>query len=187
MATITKITTVEELSKHAADLGRCELVRGELILKSPTKSFHGIVTSTINAILHGYVRKKRLGRVFGAETGFVIERDPDSVRAPDAGFVHKDRLLRPLPEDFYPGPPDLAVEVLSPSDRAKEVKSKVAMWLATGCRLVWVVDPKKRTVVVHQPSKPPELLSAESEITGDDVLPGFRLGVAEFFADLDLT
>ena len=186
MATIANITTADELSEHASKLGRCELVRGELIMMSPAKFPHGVVTQTIGAILHGYVRKKRLGIVFGGEAGFHIERNPDSVRAPDAGFIHKDRLKRPMPDGFYPGPPDLAVEVLSPSDRTKDVKSKVVMWLAAGCRLVWVVDPKKRTVVVHRPGQSPEPLTGDDEITGGDVLRGFRTSVAEFFTDLDL-
>ncbi|MEX2140250.1 MAG: Uma2 family endonuclease [Pirellulales bacterium] len=187
MATIANITTADELLKHASELGRSELVRGELLMMSPVKSPHGIVTLTVGAILHGYVRKKRLGVVFGAETGFYIERNPDTVRAPDVGFVHKHRLKRPLPDGFYPGAPDLAVEVLSPSDRSKEVKSKVAMWLSTGCRLVWVVDPKKRTVVVHEPAGRTDLLAPKDEITGGEVLPGFRTRIAEFFVDLDVS
>jgi Uma2 family endonuclease len=185
MATIQNITTADELLRHAAELGRCELVRGELIMMSPVKPPHGVVTSTITAILHSYVRKKRLGIVFGAETGFYIERDPDTVRAPDVGFIHKDRLKRPLPDGFYPGPPDLAVEVLSPSDRAKEVASKVSMWLAAGCRLVWIVSPGKRTVAVHNPVQRALKLTENDQISGGYVVPGFRSAVAEFFADLD--
>jgi Uma2 family endonuclease len=185
MATITKLVTAEELSRRETELGRCELVRGELIMMSPAKSFHGIVTVTISALLHNFARKKRLGKVFAGEAGFFIERNPDTVRAPDVAFVHRDRFKHPLPDGFYPEAPDLAVEVLSPSDRAKEVKSKVAMWLATGCRLVWVVGPKKRVVHIHAPKSPVETLAANDEVTGGTVLPGFRTHVSEFFADLD--
>jgi Uma2 family endonuclease len=185
MATIHNISTAEDLLRHASELGRCELVRGELITMSPAKSPHGVVTSTINALLYQHVRNKRLGLVFGAETGFYIERNPDTVRAPDVGVVSKSRLKSVLPDGFFPGAPDLAVEVLSPSDRARGVKSKVAMWLATGCRLVWVVDPKKRIVVVHSSEKEPITLSGKDQISGENVLPGFRSPVRAFFTDLD--
>ena len=137
------ITTAEQLA-DAPDLGRCELVRGELIMMSPAGSEHGGIIAEFTAILRDFVKDHKSGKVFGAETGFIIGRDPDTVRSPDVSFVEKARLPPKLPRGFFPGPPDLAVEVLSPSDRAGEVQAKVQDWLAAGCLAVWVVDPENR-------------------------------------------
>src|SRR3990170_1116812 len=126
MATTHQITTAEQLLQ-APDLGRCELLRGELVMMSPAGFEHGRIIGNITGPLATYVRQKKLGVVAGAETGFQIARDPDTVRAPD-----------------------VAVEVLSPTDRAGELLAKVHEWLAAGCRAVWVVDPGARTVSVYR-------------------------------------
>jgi Uma2 family endonuclease len=140
------ITTAQELLK-ATGLGRCELVRGQLKMMSPAGFEHGAIVAQITGPFQVFVRQHDLGIVTGAETGFYIERDPDTVRAPDLGFLKKDRLPESRVRAFFPGAPDLAVEVVSPDDRKREVLAKVQNWLETGCTLVWVVDPDKRTLV----------------------------------------
>ena len=121
-------------------------------------------------------------RGLGRETGFRISQDPDTVRAPDAAFICAERAGSELPEGFFPGPPDLAVEVLSPNDRASEVIAKVRDWLDAGCRAVWVVDPKTRTVAVYHGNREAVLLQITDTLGGGDLLPGFVVPVADLFA-----
>jgi Uma2 family endonuclease len=122
MATIASITTVKQLA-DAGDIGRCELVRGELITMSPSGIEHGVVVAAITEILRRFVRRKHLGVVCGAETGFVLEKNPDTVRGPAVGFISKHRLPGERRKRFVEGAPDLAVEVRRRMiDRAKSMK-----------------------------------------------------------------
>ena len=130
-----------------------------------------------------HVKMHGLGVVCGAETGFRLASDPDTVLAPDIGFVRRDRLpASGLPAGYWPGAPDLAVEVLSPGDTIFEVDEKVATWLAAGAAAVWVVNPKRRTVTTHRAGAAPLTLSEDETLAGDDVVAGFRLPVTEIFA-----
>jgi Uma2 family endonuclease len=180
MVTIENITTAERLLA-AGDIGRCELVRGELVMMSPAGSEHGWIVINVSTPLATFVRQHGLGRVFGAETGFRIGQDPDTVRAPDVAFVTAQRIGDRLARGFFPGPPDLAVEVLAPDDRAGEVLAKVQDWLDAGCRAVWVVDPRTRTVTVYRSRSEIVVLGASETIDGGDLLPDFRLPVGELF------
>ena len=181
MATTEQITTAEELLRTPG-LGRCELVRGELIMMTPAGFEHGRIVSRIGARLEDFVEEQRLGIVTGAETGFQIGRDPDTVRAPDVGFVRAERVPAGPIRGFFPGAPDLAVEVLSPDDRAGEVLGKVQDWLAAGCRAVWVVDPARQTVSAYRSRDPMVVWGVSDELSGGDILPGFKVPVAEIFA-----
>jgi len=173
------ITTAEELLR-AGDIGRCELVRGELRRMIPPSYEHGSVAYEIGFRLGEYVRPRHLGRVVAAETGFLISRGPDTVRAPDVGFVRAERATGP-PRGYYPGAPDLAVEVLSPEDRSGEVREKVAEWLGAGARAVWVVDPEERALVVHEPGRTPVVLREGDILRGGDAVPGFEFPVRDVF------
>ncbi len=181
MKVVARAVTVEEFSRMRDNGMRRELVRGEVREMSPTKSWHGLTTSNVHMVLGQYVRKKKLGRVFAAETGFLIERDPDTVRAPDCACVRADRLPSPLPNEFLPFAPDLAVEVLSPDDRPKEVREKVGQWLEAGCRAVWVLDPDRREAIVHLPGAEPRVLGEGDFLEGGDLLPGFRIRISKLF------
>jgi Uma2 family endonuclease len=129
-----------------------------------------------------YVLQTGVGETFLPDTGFLLSRDPDTVRAPDISFIRKDHLPAEPPEDaFWPGPPDLAVEVVSPGDTFREVAEKVEAWLAAGAMMVWVVDPQWRTVSVHRPAAELRTLTEKDELGGEDVLPGFRCRVGEIF------
>lgn len=181
MAVTVQITTAEQLL-HAPELGRCELVRGELIMMSPAGFEHGRVVVNVTLPLAEYLKQHPLGILAGAETGFRIASDPDTVRAPDVAFIRRDRVPPPTFRGFFQGAPDLAVEVLSPEDRASEVLAKVGDWLDAGCRAVWVVDPSTRTVSVYESRSQIRVLGDQETLTGGEVLPGFRVLVADIFA-----
>ena len=181
MTTAEQITTAEQLLRNPG-LGRCELVRGELILMTPAGFEHGRIVVNVTAPLADFVKRSQLGIVTGAETGFQIAHDPDTVRAPDVGVVRADRVPATPTTGFFQGAPDLAVDVLSPNDRASEVLAKVQDWLGAGCRAVWVVDPGTRTVSVYRSGNTLAVLREADELTEDEIVPGFRLSVAEIFA-----
>jgi Uma2 family endonuclease len=133
-------------------------------------------------LIGNHVEAEQLGDTY-AETGFIVERDPDTVKGPDVSFVRSERLATiTKPEKHIPFAPDLAVEVISPNDRDDEVEEKVQMWLKAGSPLVWLVDPASRTVVVYRPDAEPVTLREDQEIDGGDVIPGFHCRVADFFA-----
>jgi Uma2 family endonuclease len=124
-----------------------------------------------------------LGETYAAETGFLLRRSPDTVRAPDAAFVSHERLktMTLLPEGYFPGPPDLAVEVLSPSDTTSEITDKVADWLSSGCQAVLVLDPATRTARLHLPDREAADFVARETVTVESVLPGWSLELASLF------
>lgn len=174
------LVTAEELWRDWSGV-RCELVRGEVIPSSPTSGPHGRVRTGIAYWLSRYLEEHPIGFAYTGDAGLILSRDPDTVRAPDAAFLTAERAERELDEDFIPFAPDLAVEVVSPSDTYSEVASKVEDWLAAGTRLVWVVDPKRRTVQVCAPLAAPVTLQAADTLTGGEVLPGFSVPVEELF------
>ena len=176
-------TTADQLLATAGDGVRRELVDGEVREMAPAGFEHGQVALSIGALVREHVRSCGLGVVVAAETGFRLGRDPDTVRAPDAAFVAADRLsgLGRL-SGYLDLAPDLVVEVVSPNDRAADVVEKARAWLAAGTRLVWVVYPAQRLVVVHEPSGTARHLSGSEHLDGGDVLPGFEVEVACLFA-----
>jgi Uma2 family endonuclease len=174
--------TADDLLRMPADHLRHELINGELTTMAPEGFEHGASIMNLGAPLAHHVKANDLGVVLGAETGFVIARSPDTVRAPDVAFVAKDRIPPgKLTPKFWPGAPDLAVEVVSPDDTVYEVDEKVKMWLDAGCRLVWVVNPKRRTVTVSPVGRPPHILVESDTLDGADVVTGFTLIVREIF------
>ncbi len=180
MSVINQITTAEQLLE--ANLPRCELIEGELIAMSPAGFDHGRFALRIGAALDNFVTPRELGVVVSAEAGFQIAHDPDTVRAPDVAFVRAERVPAGGVKGFFQGPPDIAVEVLSPGDRASEVLAKAQGWLQAGCRIVWVVDPETRTATVYHSHSEIVVLTADDTLSGDDALPGFSVPVAEIFA-----
>ena len=147
----------------------------------PASYQHGRVIVNLASPLDNHVLAHGLGVVVAAETGFLLSRDPDTVRAPDIGFLVTERSAGPE-RGYYPGAPDLAVEVLSPDDRPGYVREKVAEWLEAGARAVWVVDPRRRTVVVHDQLQDPITLEQDDNLQGGDLLPGFAIPVRNIFA-----
>jgi Uma2 family endonuclease len=173
--------TAEQLAELTDDrYKKSELVKGELIVMSPTGFEHGIVSARIAQILNDFVRARGLGYICGAEMGFILQRNPDTVRAPDVAFVRKEKVSA-LPTSFAEFAPDLAVEIVSPADRSSEMEQKISEYLAAGTRLVWVVYPMTKTVYVYGPGRAVQRLSASETLSGEDVLPGFSITVSEFF------
>jgi Uma2 family endonuclease len=130
-----------------------------------------------------HVEANDLGVVFAAETGFRLASDPDTVRAPDVAFVIKTRVEEVGEfEGFWPGAPDLAVEVISPGDSYTEVEEKVEEYLQAGARAVWVVDPRRRTITVYRSLTDITILTENDTLEGGDLIPGFSCRVAEVFA-----
>jgi Uma2 family endonuclease len=182
MRTATRLMTADELWRLPDDHMVHELVRGELRTMAPSGSEHGFLGMRLGARLMMYVESRKLGCVFNSDTGFVLGRDPDTVRAPDTAFVSQARIpAGGLPVKYFPGAPDLAVEVISPSDTLEEVEEKVADYLAAGTRLVWVVNPRRKTVTVYRSPEAAQILRGDDELDGGDVVPGFRCAVAEVF------
>ena len=174
--------TAEELPYVMPDEVLCELVAGELICEPLPGEEHGLVAGAIFGHLFHFVREQGLGRVYAAETGFVLARDPDTVRGPDAAFVSAERAAAaPRRGPYFEGAPDLAVEVVSPGNPKREVAAKVRDYLAAGARAVWVVDPKRRTATVHVPGDAPRTLFPGDSLDGGTILPGFRLPLAGLF------
>ena len=182
MSAISTQLTADDLLNLPPDNMRHELIRGELTTRPPTNGEHGVSTLNIAGILRDFLKANPIGVDAGAETGFIISRNPDTVRAPDAAFIHNDRIPPGgVPKKFWPLAPDLAVEILSPSDSYSEVMEKIDEWLTAGTRLVWVIDPAKKTVGVYAPHRQPRILKSADQLDGEQVLPGFKLAVAEIF------
>ncbi len=172
--------TAADLAALRDDDHRYDLVRGELWRMAPAGFRHGAIAGAAAQFLRDFASKHDLGVVLGAETGFRLARDPDTVLAPDAAFVRRDRLPPPDQRAGFPDlAPDLVVEVVSPSDRADQVNEKVVSYLDAGVPLVWVVYPDTRTVAVHAPDGTVRLMREADELDGGDVLPGMRLPVAD--------
>jgi len=177
--------TAEELLRLPDDGSRYELIEGELKRMTPAGFRHGAIVMALSRPLAEHVVSKQIGLVAGAETGFKLKSNPDTVRAPDIAFVSRQRLkAEGIPDTFWPGAPDLAVEVLSPSDTLYGVEDNVATWLQCGTRLVWVVHPKCRAVLVHRPDAPVVTLGETDTLEGEDVVPGFRYPVEDIFRGL---
>ena len=181
----TKLVTAEELwSIGEDDHHRYALIRGELYRMSPAGFRHGVIASDFHLPLAAFVRERGLGLVATNDSGFVLERDPDSVLGPDIAFVRADRLPPPNEFDgFLELPPDLAVEIISPSQSGPFVAAKVAAYLNAGVAMVVFVRPARKTVSVHRPGRETIVLGIGDVFDGEDVLPGFQLPLTELFRD----
>jgi Uma2 family endonuclease len=176
--------TAQELLHYSHEPFRTELIAGRLVEMEPAGALHGASAARICGLLTAHVLPRGLGEVFGAETGYVLETDPDTVRAPDASFVSRERIdaIGGIPKEFFPGPPDVAFEVTSPNDRRREVQSKTRSWLAAGTRAVIVVDPTPRTATVHRSDRAAKTYADGEAVDLDNVLPGFAPTVDELLA-----
>ncbi|HEX2281812.1 MAG TPA: Uma2 family endonuclease [Thermomicrobiales bacterium] len=175
----TRHVTIDEFAAMPLQ-GIWELVDGELIELTPAAGRSSRIGGRLYARLADHVEPNEVGWAFPAETGFVLFADRTTVRSPDAAVVRRDRLAEP-PDSFVPLAPDLAVEVLSPSDRIADALAKIAMYLDAGVRLVWLVDPADQTVTIFRPDTTPSKLAADDALDGGDVLPDFRVPVVEIF------
>jgi Uma2 family endonuclease len=181
-ATVAKLITAEEMCALPDDGQRYEIVRGALTWHPMDGFEHGSVAGSVVAHLNTFVWQQQLGRVASGSAGYLLARAPDILLSPDVSFVAIDRLP-PTAErtGFLHLAPDLVVEVMSPNDTVSEVAEKVSIYLQTGVRLVWVVLPKQRLVHVYANEHEIKILHVGDTLDGGDVLPGFRLAVADTF------
>ena len=180
--------TADQLLTYDHRGKRLELVRGQLKVREPAGYLHGTVAARILSRVAAFLERDQfarsaehpLGDVLAAETGFTLQRDPDTVRATDVAFVAWAR--RPAsPRGFAELAPDLAVEVLSPDDRPGEMLAKVGDWLTAGTVLVWVVDPRRRRARVYRADGTESMIDESGAIDGEEVLTGFTLPLAPLF------
>ena len=174
--------TVEQFAEITED-GKFDLVDGEVWYVAPTQIPHGHVGMAIGAHLFAQVRERRLGRVYGMEMGFRLHPGLRTVLCPDAAFVRSARVPPRGTGGFFQGAPDLAVEVMSPSEQPGDVLTKAGKYLDHGTSLVWCVYPDKEIVVVHSSDEPPLVLHLPDTLTGGSVLPNFALPLATLFEE----
>lgn len=183
MSTSTALMTADELTQLPDGEGfRYELIDGELI-SMPASGFpHGRTTVRLTGPLSQFVWDHGLGEVFAAETGYKLTSNPDTVLAPDISFITKKRIVETGEhKGFWPGAPDLVVEILSPDDRPSKIKAKTSRWFVGGARQVWIVDPKTCTVTIHRSPSDSITFSGSDELEADDILPGFRISLDRIF------
>jgi Uma2 family endonuclease len=175
--------TAQELLRYSHEPFRTELLDGMLVEMEPAGALHGVVAARACQLLSNHVLGHGLGKVFGAETGFQLASDPDTVRAPDASFVSRERIaVIGIPNAYWPGPPDVAFEVTSPRDRRGEVEGKTRSWLQAGTRVVVVLDPRERSATVHRANRATCRCDGREPLRLEDVLPGFAPAADDFFA-----
>lgn len=180
-----RTVSADEFSLHPAANDRSELVRGHIRRMTPASAAHGLVSGNVFRLLSTYIQQHRLGVCFADSTGFTLPNLPNTVRAPDASFVRADRLpAAGVGDGFLHLAPDLAVEVLSPSESAASLAEKLADYRVAGTPLVWVIDPSARTVAVIVRDDAAATFGVEQEVTGGDVVPGFVCQVSELFEGL---
>ncbi len=182
MTTSRTLMTADELLDMTDDGQRHELVRGELRTMPPAGSEHALINTKVAIAFGQFVDANSLGVVLSGDPGFKISSNPDTVRAPDVAFVRKERVPESgVPREFWPGAPDLAIEIISPSDRYTEVVEKANDWLDAGTRMVILIDPRTRTVTVYSSLREATQLTESGVLTCGDVVPGFEYPVAELF------
>jgi len=179
MVTIAQTITAQQFFEMPGQ-DRFELVQGELAPMSPPGFDHGCIVLDVAAALREFVQSRKLGLV-AVEAGFCVARDPDTVRSPDVAFVRAERIPPGGVRAFFQGAPDLAVEVISPSDRASEVISKARDWLQSGCIAVWVIDPETKTATVYSRGPQTLFLAAGDTLACEELLPGFCLPISRVF------
>jgi Uma2 family endonuclease len=174
--------TAQELFEYRNEPYRQELVDGVLVEMEPPGGEHGYVASRIGRLLTSHVDEAD-GVVFTSEVGFLLASDPDTVRGPDVSFVAATRIPETgIPRGYWPGPPDLAIEVVSPNDRRSDVEGKALRWLEAGTRAVVVLDPPLRTATVYRSRHDIHVLADDEPLDLGDVVAGWSPRTGDLFA-----
>ena len=180
--TIVKKMTNDEF-ENSLFVETYELIRGELFPIMPAVTLHGIVTHRLSRLIGNFVDKNELGEVTAAEIGFRLKNQ--STVGADVGFISNENLEKfGIPDSFFPTAPDLAVEVISPSNTSEEISTKVEDYLSSGSKLVWIVYPKRKVVVVYRQNNTVSFLHENDDLEGEEVLPEFRLSLSKIFKNL---
>jgi Uma2 family endonuclease len=176
----TRPLSIAEFAEEHRE-GLWELIDGEPVKMTPSPDESSWIAGEVFFAIRTFLATHPIGRAFPADAGFVIFADRDTVRAPDVAFVRRERLPA-LSRTFVGVPPDLAVEILSPSDRLADALSKVSMYLQAGVPLVWLIDPVRRTATIFRQEKAPVTIGDDAVLDGEEVLPGFTLPLAKLLA-----
>lgn len=179
MATETRLLTLAEYAAldQPEDAYVTELVRGVVVREPRPRRRHGVVQAELAYLLKAWAKTR--GAEVTVESGYILSESPATLRGPDVAVVLEPRSGEGQPGGWVLAAPDLAVEVLSPSDASSAMQQKVLEYLEAGARLVWIVDPEARTVTVHRPDGSANIVRAHQTLTGEDVLPGFSVDVSE--------
>ncbi len=173
------LMTADELTRVDLPGKVTELIRGRLVVREPPSTLHGRASARLTYHLGAFVYPRGLGEIFAQDTGFKIESDPDTVRAPDVAFLSRERVSGVPVRGYAPLAPDLVAEIRSPDDRTGELLAKVAAWLDAGVRLVWVLDPERAEARVYRSDGSLAIIGSDGTLAGDDVLPGFTCPLAD--------
>jgi Uma2 family endonuclease len=182
MATVISApVTLEEFARLPND-GAChEMNAGELITLPPPKSLHALIALTILEFLQQHMKKQGTGRVI-PEAGYLLSRDPLTIRQPDISVISRERVHASDPDSYFEGAPELAVEVVSPSDSAEDLDIKTKQYLQNGAQQVWILYPRTQTVHVFSRGSATIILDQDQTLEGGVLLPGFSVSVASLFA-----
>jgi Uma2 family endonuclease len=182
MATVTQTPlTQEQFAQLPGDGARHEMDAGTLITLPPAKSLHTLIALTVLEALQNYLKAFAKARAL-PEAGYVLSQEPLTIRQPDVSVLSKDRIAATDADSYFQGAPDLAVEIVSPSDSAQDLESKVKQYLQGGAKQVWVLYPKTRNIHVFSGAQSPRILDANQTLEGGELLPGFSVKVADLFA-----
>lgn len=183
IATENKILTDQEFQALSKDGSHYELINGEVVEQGNSGMEHGNITAYLCGLIELYARPKKLGVTCNSSTTFSFKSG--NKRSPDISFVSKDRLLglKQLPKSYFQGAPYLAVEVIYPNNTFEELHQKIVEYFENDCRLVWVINPDKKSTLVYHKPQPEKLLKVTDNLDGEDILPGFTLPVTDLFIE----
>jgi Uma2 family endonuclease len=183
MTIVSQELVTGEALAEMGDIGRCELVEGIIVMKSPTGWLHGSVEQRFGHVLELHVAPRNLGRILVGEVGIYTRRNPDTVRGADVIFISHTRLSQVKSKSYLDVAPELVVEVMSPDDRWSEIKQKLREYFAIGVLEVWVADPSDKTVSIYRSLTDVRIITVGDELSSAELLPGFRLPVAALFSE----
>jgi len=187
VGTPKKVWTEADLQALPEDGFIHELVDGELVMSPKNDFYHGGICSELLTALHTFVRANRLGMVLDSSTGFWMKNR--NCRAPDISFVSRARLtalgFKRSTRAFFPGAPELAVEVLSPNNTRAEIDRRLRDFFESGTRIAWVIDPEAQRVEVCHSLTSRQLVGSGGLLEGEDLLPGFSYPIADLFKEWD--